>query len=88
MYSTNAEGKYIKLKKGYHSMLLLTESPRYLMHRSRVLDAYRVWKRIRGVESFDSQAEFYLIKVTADAEERELRAKRAAVKFIWLDFIT
>jgi hypothetical protein len=69
-------------------MLLLTESPRYLLHRSRLLDAYRVWKRIRGVESFDSQAEFYLMKVTADAEEHELRAKRATVKFVWFDFIT
>jgi hypothetical protein len=69
-------------------MLLLTESPRYLMHRSRVLDAYRVWKRIRGVESFESQAELYLIKVMADAEERELRAKRATLKFVWMDFIT
>ncbi|KAJ5610758.1 hypothetical protein N7510_007477 [Penicillium lagena] len=69
-------------------MLLLTESPRFLMHQSRLFDAYRVWKRIRGVESFDSQAEFYLMKLTADAEERELRAKRATVKFIWFDFIT
>lgn len=69
-------------------MVLLTESPRYLMHKSRLLDAYHVWKRIRGVESFESQAEFYLIKVTADAEEHELREKRAALKFVWMDFIT
>jgi hypothetical protein len=57
------------------------------MHQSRVLDAYRVWKRIRG-ESFDAQAEFFLIKITADAEEGELRAKRATTKFVWMDFIT
>lgn len=69
-------------------MILLTESPRYLMHRSRTLDAYRVWKRIRGVDSFESQAEFYLIKVTADAEENELRAKNATMRFVWMDFIT
>lgn len=68
-------------------MVLLTESPRYLMHKSRLLDAYCVWKRIRGVESFESQAEFYLIKVTADAEEHELREKRATLKFVWMDFI-
>lgn len=69
-------------------MVLLTESPRYLMHKSRLLDAYRVWKRIRGIESFESQAEFYLIKVTADAEANELREKRASLRFVWMDFIT
>lgn len=69
-------------------MLLLPESPRYLMHKSRLVDAYGTWKRIRGIESFDSKAEFYLMKITADAEEKELQAKRATVKFIWMDFIT
>lgn len=68
-------------------MLLLPESPRYLIHRSRVLDAWAVWKRIRDVESFESQAEFYMIKVTSDAEQRDLQAKRAAARFVWLDFI-
>jgi hypothetical protein len=69
-------------------MLILPESPRFLLHKSRTVEAYHVWKRIRGTETFDSRAEFFVMKLTADAEEEEMKAKRAATKFVWLDFVT
>lgn len=63
-------------------VLLLPESPRFQMHQSKVLEAYRTWKRIHGVESLDSRVEFYAMKLTADSEADALHGKR----FIWLDF--
>src|SRR5689334_22192209 len=40
-------------------MFFLPESPRFLMHKGRVLDAYKVWKRIRGVETREARDEFF-----------------------------
>ncbi|KFY18904.1 hypothetical protein V493_08268 [Pseudogymnoascus sp. VKM F-4281 (FW-2241)] len=69
-------------------MLFLTESPRFLMHKGRTLEAYRVWKRIRGLASFESKAELFVMKRTVDDEDREFKAKASAVRFVWMDFIT
>ncbi|KFY53485.1 hypothetical protein V496_07545 [Pseudogymnoascus sp. VKM F-4515 (FW-2607)] len=69
-------------------MLFLTESPRFLMHKGRTLEAYRVWKRIRGLASFESKVEFFVMKRTVDDEDREFKAKASAVRFVWMDFIT
>jgi len=69
-------------------MLFLPESPRFLMHKGRTLDAYRVWKRIRGVESLESKEEFFLMKVSVQEEEAEVAAGASNKRFPWLDFIT
>jgi hypothetical protein len=70
------------------SMLFLPESPRFLMHKRRTLDAYRVWKRIRGVATYESRAEFFVMKATVDEEVRDLENHGAGVRFVWMDFFT
>jgi hypothetical protein len=69
-------------------MLFMPESPRFLLHKSRLADAYRVWQRIRPAAEFESKKEFYVMKMIADAEENELKAKQSAVRFVWMDFVT
>ena len=69
-------------------MLFLPESPRYLLHKSRVGEAYAVWKRIRPAQDFESKAEFYVMKMTSNAEEDQLKARKSAVRFVWMDFFT
>jgi MFS family permease len=46
-------------------MFFLPESPRFLMHKGRVLDAYKVWKRIRGVENREARDEFFVMTSSA-----------------------
>lgn len=67
-------------------MLYMPESPRYLMHKGRPVDAFRVWKRIRGVSSLDSREEFFVMKVSTEEEEEEVRRGRSS-KYPWMDFI-
>jgi len=66
-------------------MLFMPESPRFLMHKGRPVDAFRVWKRIRGVESADSREEFFVMKVSTEAEEATVAAGRTS-KYPWMDF--
>ncbi|KAK3897562.1 hypothetical protein C8A05DRAFT_38887 [Staphylotrichum tortipilum] len=69
-------------------MLFLPESPRFLMHKGRVLDAYRVWKRIRGVEDRAARDEFFVMRASV-LHERQVVAEGAVNKrFPWLDFFT
>ncbi|KAK5051386.1 hypothetical protein LTR84_003038 [Exophiala bonariae] len=69
-------------------MLFLPESPRFLMHKGRTVDAFRVWKQIRGVATYDSRAEFFVMKATVDEEIRNLQNHGAGVRFVWMDFFT
>lgn len=68
-------------------MLYMPESPRYLMHKGRTVDAYMVWKRIRGIESLDSREEFFVMKVSTEEEEAEV-ARGSTSKYPWVDFFT
>ncbi len=69
-------------------MLFLPESPRFLMHKGRVLDAYKVWKRIRGVEDPAAREEFFVMRASV-LHERQVVAEGAVNKrFPWLDFFT
>jgi len=68
-------------------MLFMPESPRFLMHKDRPLDAYRVWKRIRGVESSESREEFFVMKVSTEQEEAVVAAGRTS-KYPWMDLFT
>jgi len=55
-------------------MLFLPESPRYLLHKHRTLDAFKVWKRIRGINTLEAREEFFVMKVSSDEEQAEVAA--------------
>jgi hypothetical protein len=69
-------------------MLFLPESPRYLLHSGRLTDSYIVWRRLRGVESRESNREFFLMKASVEAEEQEVHLKASHKRMPWLDFFT
>ena len=58
------------------------------MHKGRVLDAYSVWRRIRGTRSSESREEFFVMKVSTEEEEAEVAAGTGSKMFPWLDFFT
>ena len=66
-------------------MIFLPESPRYLMLKGREVEAYGVWKRIRGFGDYDSKDEFLGMRQAVGAEcEEQSKTK----KFAWLDFFS
>jgi sugar porter (SP) family MFS transporter len=67
------------------AMFFLPESPRYLMLKNRELEAYVVWKKIRGFDSYESKAEFLGMKETVMVENDE---QSSANKYPWMDFFT
>lgn len=69
-------------------MLYMPESPRYLMHKGKPVEAFKVWKRIRGLESLDSREEFYVMKMSQEQEDEEIANGRGNSKYPWLDLIT
>nr|POE59180.1 arabinose-proton symporter [Quercus suber] len=69
-------------------MLYMPESPRFLMHKGRTMDAFRVWKRIRGIRSTEAREEFFVMKVSNDEEEAEIAAGAGNRTMPWLDFFT
>jgi hypothetical protein len=66
-------------------MLFLPESPRFLMHRGRMTEAYTVWKRIRGFSAFEAKDEFLGMTQAVAAENEEQQNTK---KFAWMDFFT
>jgi hypothetical protein len=58
-------------------MLFLPESPRYLMHNGKSIEAYEIWKRIRGIESAEARSEFYIMVQTIKEEFRQAEARKA-----------
>ncbi|KAF4591365.1 General substrate transporter [Ophiocordyceps camponoti-floridani] len=73
----------------FMGMLFLPESPRYLMHKGRKLDSYKVWKRIRGTESSESRLEFFLMAATVEEDGLTGQGDEAKNRrFPWLDFFT
>ncbi|KAF7161216.1 hypothetical protein CNMCM6106_008542 [Aspergillus hiratsukae] len=66
-------------------MLFMPESPRYLMHKGRAVEAYGVWKRIRGFDAYESKEEFLGMRQAVSAENDE---KASTKKWAWLDFFT
>lgn len=69
-------------------MLFLPESPRFLMLKGRTLDAFKVWKRIRGVEHADSREEFFIMKASVQYEQTAVTESARNKRFPFLDFIT
>ncbi|KAJ5718306.1 hypothetical protein N7488_003952 [Penicillium malachiteum] len=66
-------------------MLFLPESPRYLMHKGREIEAYDVWKRIRGFNDFDAKDEFLGMRQAVQIEAEEQSQTK---KYAWMDFFT
>ncbi|KAI1335262.1 sugar transporter-domain-containing protein [Xylariaceae sp. FL0016] len=69
-------------------MLFLPESPRFLMHKGKTLEAYKVWKRIRGTETSEAREEFFVMKVSVLDEQRVTTEGSVNKRFPWLDFFT
>ncbi|KAI6488304.1 hypothetical protein MCOR11_008487 [Pyricularia oryzae] len=69
-------------------MLFLPESPRYLMHKRRTLDAFRVWKRIRGTDTPEAREEFFIMKVSVLDEQNAVTETARNKRFPWMDFFT
>ncbi|KAF1978627.1 plastidic glucose transporter 4 [Bimuria novae-zelandiae CBS 107.79] len=68
-------------------ILFMPESPRYLMHKGKTLEAFKVWKRIRGIDTPEAREEFFVMKISTEQEEAEVAAGRTN-KFPWMDFFT
>lgn len=68
-------------------ILFMPESPRYLMHKGKPLEAFKVWRRIRGIESPEAREEFFVMKVSTEEEEAEVAAGRTG-RFPWMDLFT
>jgi hypothetical protein len=68
-------------------MLFLPESPRYLAHSGKTLEAFAIWKRIRGIAAPESRAEFHIMIMSVEEEEREKAEKIGGNHFAWLDFV-
>jgi sugar porter (SP) family MFS transporter len=66
-------------------MLFLPESPRYLMFKGREQEAYTVWKKIRGFDTYESKAEFLGMRETCQIENEEQSHTK---KYPWMDFFT
>lgn len=69
-------------------MLFLPESPRFLMHKEKLLEAYRVWKRIRDISSAEAKTEFFVMQQVVIQENQSIEAKKSNTRFVWLDFFT
>jgi len=68
-------------------VLFCPESPRWLLHKGRTLDAYRVWRRIRGTETQEAREEFFVMKISQEEEAAVVAAGRTG-RFPWLDLFT
>lgn len=69
-------------------MLFLPESPRFLMHTGKTLEAYKVWRRIRGVATADAREEFFVMKCSVQEEQAAVAAGKSNKRFPWMDFFT
>lgn len=69
-------------------MIFMPESPRYLMHKRKPLEAFKVWKRIRGVEKWDAREEFFIMKISVEEEQRIVAESAVNKRFPFLDFFT
>ncbi|KAF6845525.1 sugar transporter [Colletotrichum musicola] len=69
-------------------MLFLPESPRYLMHKGKTLEAYKIWKRIRGTSTPEAREEFFVMKVSVLDEKQVVSEGAKNKRFPWMDFFT
>lgn len=69
-----------------YSMLFLPESPRFLMHKGKSIEAFAIWKRIRGVQLPEARHEFYVMAQTVLEEQRRDEIRKATGRPVWMDF--
>ena len=69
-------------------MLFLPESPRFLMHKGKTLEAFKVWKRIRGTQLAEAREEFFVMKVGVLDEQQVCAEGSTNKRMPWLDFFT
>ncbi|KAK9316007.1 hypothetical protein V1522DRAFT_61718 [Lipomyces starkeyi] len=67
-------------------LVYLPESPRFLMHKGKTVEAYSIWKRIRDINEMEAKIEFFSMKQSA--EEERMEESRAKGRMAWLDFFT
>ncbi|KAJ0269457.1 hypothetical protein Brms1b_012154 [Colletotrichum noveboracense] len=70
------------------SSIMWAESPRFLMHKGKTLEAYKVWKRIRGTSTPEAREEFFIMKVSVLDEQRVVSEGAKNKRFPWMDFFT
>lgn len=66
-------------------MFFLPESPRYLVHKNRIGEAYSVWKRLRDIDDDKNKLEFLEMKQAA-LQEQEARATESRME-LWSDLV-
>ncbi|CAH0025795.1 unnamed protein product [Clonostachys rhizophaga] len=72
----------------FFGMLFLPESPRFLMHKKKRLEAFKVWKRIRDLSLPEAREEFYMMAVSNNQEETQVQEGAKNRRFPWMDFFT
>lgn len=66
-------------------MLFLPESPRWLMHKHRKLESFKVWKNVRGFNDDSTKIEFLeMMRVAETEQQTEFKEEK---KMAWRDFI-
>lgn len=55
------------------------------MHKGRNVEAWGVWKKIRGVDG-EARKEFYIMKHSVESELNDINSRTGS--FAWLDFFT
>ncbi|KAH9210992.1 fructose transporter 1 [Leptodontidium sp. 2 PMI_412] len=70
----------------FAGILFMPESPRFLMHKGKTIEAWHVWKQIRGTDA-DARKEFFVMKHSV-AEEFTFREQGVHKRFVWMDFFT
>ncbi|KAK6462170.1 general substrate transporter [Scheffersomyces coipomensis] len=70
----------------FFAISFLPESPRFLIHKGKLGEAYNVWKRLRDVDEYDSKLEFLEMR-QAGIEEQERKASENYLQ-VWLDLFT
>lgn len=58
------------------------------MHKGKTLEAFKVWKRIRGIETSDAREEFFVMKASQEEEDAEIANGASNKRFPWMDFFT
>lgn len=58
------------------------------MHKGQTLASYKIWKRIRGIESLESRQEYFAMAAAVQQEEIEVNEGAQNRRFPWMDFFT